>query len=64
MKWYKKPTEEEPVVPAPNDYNTAVLKLQVECTKNPDVGKGETDPTKLYNNAHGILKLRPSTLAL
>lgn len=63
LKWYKKPTEEEPHVPPPNDYNTIVLKLQVECTKNPDAKKGETDPTKLYNNAHGIPMLSPASLA-
>ncbi|KAI9770298.1 MAG: DNA-directed RNA polymerase core subunit rpc40 [Geoglossum simile] len=59
LKWYKKPTEEEPNVPPPNDYNTVVLKLQVECTRNPNAEKGETDPTKLYNNAHGNLELHP-----
>jgi RNA polymerase Rpb3/Rpb11 dimerisation domain len=59
LKWYKKPTEEEPIVPPPNDYNTVVLKLQVECTKNPNAEKGETDPTKLYNNAHGNMELHP-----
>ncbi|KAI9784124.1 MAG: DNA-directed RNA polymerase core subunit rpc40 [Geoglossum umbratile] len=52
LKWYKKPTEEDPIVPPPNDYNTVVLKLQIECTKNPNARKGETDPAKLYNNAH------------
>jgi hypothetical protein len=29
------------------------MKLNVECTLNPEAKKDEIDPTKLYNNAHG-----------
>ncbi|KAI9806860.1 MAG: DNA-directed RNA polymerase core subunit rpc40 [Piccolia ochrophora] len=52
MKWFKKPTDDDPTGSAPSDYNTVVLKLDVECTKNPDARKDEKDPTKLYHNAH------------
>ncbi|KAI9788967.1 MAG: DNA-directed RNA polymerases I and III subunit RPAC1 [Peltula sp. TS41687] len=52
LKWFKKPTEEDPVGSSPTDYNTVVMNLRVECTENKDAKKGETDPTKLYNNAH------------
>jgi DNA-directed RNA polymerase I and III subunit RPAC1 len=34
------------------DYNTIKLELKVECTKNVNAAKGETDPLKLYHNAH------------
>jgi len=34
------------------DWNTVLLKLDVECTHNKHARDGETDPTKLYNNAH------------
>ncbi|KAI9679967.1 MAG: DNA-directed RNA polymerase core subunit rpc40 [Caeruleum heppii] len=52
LKWYKKKTDEDPEESTPSDYNTIVAKLQIACTKNPDAEVGETDPTKLYNNAH------------
>lgn len=55
LKWFKKPTEEDPEGSTPSDYNTVVMGLDVECTHNPDAKKGETDPTKLYNNAHGTV---------
>jgi len=29
-----------------------MMQLQVECTRNPDAEKGETDPFKAYHNAH------------
>lgn len=52
MKWYSKPTEENPGSGAPTDYNTVVLRLEVEC-KWQEGGlqravAGETDPDKLY----------------
>jgi DNA-directed RNA polymerase I and III subunit RPAC1 len=56
LRWlrrYRKLTEEDPDGTPPMDYNTVVLHLDVECTKNPDARKGERDPTKLYHNAHG-----------
>ncbi|ORY57492.1 RNA polymerase Rpb3/RpoA insert domain-containing protein [Pseudomassariella vexata] len=34
------------------DHNTVQLSLSVECTKNKDAKPDETDPTKLYHNAH------------
>ena len=54
LKWFKKATDEDPEGSTPSDYNTVVLKLDAECTVNPDAKKGETDPKKLYNNAHGM----------
>ena len=52
LKWFKRATEEDPEASEPSDYNTLVLKLQVECTRNEKAAKHETDPTKLYHNAH------------
>lgn len=57
LKWYKKPTEEDPGSGNPSDYNTIVLKLDVEC-KWQEGGMqralaGETDPDKLYTG-HNI----------
>lgn len=35
------------------DYNTIILKLNIECTRNEEaIARGETDPRKKYNNAH------------
>ncbi|KZF26025.1 putative DNA-directed RNA polymerase I and III subunit Rpc40 [Xylona heveae TC161] len=52
LKWFKKPTEEDPEGSEPSDYNTVVMKLQVACSRNPAAARGETDPTKLFHNAH------------
>ncbi|OJJ47243.1 hypothetical protein ASPZODRAFT_96121 [Penicilliopsis zonata CBS 506.65] len=53
MRWFKKPTEDDPEGgSSPADYNTIVLHLSVECTKNPNAAPGEQDPRKLYHNAH------------
>lgn len=52
IKWYKKPTEDEPEAPPPEDHNTIVLKLQVACTRKEGVPRSETDPHKAYNDAH------------
>ena len=52
LKWFKKPTEEDPEGSEESDFNTLVLKLQAECTRNEKAAKNETDPTKLYHNAH------------
>ncbi|KAH7399612.1 DNA-directed RNA polymerase-like proteines I and III subunit RPAC1 [Pyrenochaeta sp. MPI-SDFR-AT-0127] len=54
MKWYSKPTDEDEGSGTPSDYNTVVLRLNVECTWQ-DGGlqravAGETDPDKLYIN--------------
>lgn len=42
--------------PAPDvatDRNTIVFRLQVTCTRNKKIVRGETDPERLYNNANG-----------
>ncbi|KAJ9648503.1 DNA-directed RNA polymerase core subunit rpc40 [Coniosporium tulheliwenetii] len=55
LRWYKKPTEDEPEASVPSDYNTVVLGLDVECTwheKGKERAKrGETDPKRLYVNS-------------
>lgn len=53
LKWFKKPTDQDPKGSDPCDYNTVQLSLHAECTRNPDAKKSETDPTKLYHDAHG-----------
>lgn len=53
MRWFKKATEDDPEGGSlPCDYNTVVLKLEVECTRNPDADPDEGDPRKKYHNAH------------
>ncbi len=52
LKWFKKPTDEDPEGSTASDYNTVILKLQVDCTRNEKAAKNESDPTKLYHNAH------------
>ncbi|KAH7076422.1 DNA-directed RNA polymeras-like proteines I and III subunit RPAC1 [Paraphoma chrysanthemicola] len=52
LKWYKKPTDDDEGSGTPSDYNTVILKLDVEC-KWQEGGlaravAGETDPDKLY----------------
>ncbi|KAL1972805.1 hypothetical protein VTN31DRAFT_6347 [Thermomyces dupontii] len=56
MRWFKKPTEDDPEGSTPTDYNTIVLNLDVECTKNPNAAPDEDDPRKLYNHAHVYAK--------
>lgn len=56
LKWFQKPTDEDPEGSAPSDFNTVVMKLEVEC-KWADgykemLKRGEDDPAKLYQNAH------------
>jgi DNA-directed RNA polymerases I and III subunit RPAC1 len=34
------------------DWNTVMLRLEAECTHNKHATEGETDPKKLYKNAH------------
>ncbi|CAO2657050.1 Nn.00g058530.m01.CDS01 [Neocucurbitaria sp. VM-36] len=54
MKWYSKPTDDSEGSGTPSDYNTAVLRLDVECTWQEGglqrAVMGETDPDKLYVN--------------
>ncbi|KAB8077187.1 DNA-directed RNA polymerases I and III 40 kDa polypeptide [Aspergillus leporis] len=53
MRWFKKPTEDDPESGSnPADFNTIVLRLDIECTKNPNADPEEDDPRKLYKNAH------------
>jgi DNA-directed RNA polymerases I and III subunit RPAC1 len=52
MRWFKKPSEEDPKGSEPSDFNTAVLKLSVECTVNEDASPDEEDPRIRYHNAH------------
>lgn len=52
LKFYKKPTEEDPTPGEAYDYNTVTLNLKVECTRNEEAAKAETDPHKAYHNAH------------
>jgi len=52
MKWYAKPTEEDPGSGTPTHYNTVALTLNVKCTWQEGglqrAVAGETDPDKLY----------------
>lgn len=53
MRWFKKPTEDDPDSGSnPSDFNTIVLRLDVECTVNPNAAPDEEDPRKLFNHAH------------
>lgn len=57
MKWYKKPEEgSADEAPTPYDYNTILMELKVECTRNKEAARGETDPHKAYYNAHVYAK--------
>lgn len=55
MKWFKVPTDDEKEAdPFANavDYNTVVLELKIECTRNEDADPDERDPLIKYHNAH------------
>ncbi|KAL1952581.1 hypothetical protein VTO42DRAFT_4718 [Malbranchea cinnamomea] len=53
LRWFRMPKEGDPDSGStPSDYNTIVMRLDVECTKNPNAKPDEDDPTKLYHNAH------------
>ena len=59
LKWFPKPDENalgEDKFARAYDYNTISLSLKVECTRNENAAKGETDPRKLYHNAHVYAK--------
>jgi DNA-directed RNA polymerases I and III subunit RPAC1 len=58
MKWFKKAGPDGSAASISTDYNTIVLKLDIEC-KLKDGAKaafntGERDPKILYENAHGM----------
>ncbi|KAI5307020.1 DNA-directed RNA polymerase core subunit rpc40 [Ascosphaera pollenicola] len=53
LKWVPPVNPDDPTAePELADYNTIVLRLNVECTANPDADPNEEDPTKRYHNAH------------
>jgi len=54
LRWFKKPEEgeTESLFERAMHWNTIVLNLKIECTRNEQAAKGETDPLKLYHNAH------------
>ncbi|KAK0754222.1 DNA-directed RNA polymerase [Schizothecium vesticola] len=52
LKWWKRPADGADPNNSYFDYNTVKLSLHVECTFNDDAAPGETDPTRLYHNAH------------
>ena len=58
IRFWKRPAAdaEQGEFPTSFDYNTIKLDLRVECTHNRDAAPGETDPTKLYHNAHVYAK--------
>lgn len=59
LKWWKKEDEDTPEseqFAKAYDYNTIRLSLKVECTRNPNAARGETDPLKAYHNAHVYAK--------
>lgn len=62
MKWFKKLSDEEKESLKDNpyaksyDYNTVVLELNIECTRNEDASPDERDPLVKYHNAHVYAK--------
>lgn len=59
LRWYKKfdtDAAEEDRTAAAFDYNTIILHLKIECTRNENAAKGELDPHKKYHNAHVYAK--------
>ena len=60
MRWYEKPSEENPQGGATADYNTVVLKLRAQSTWTDNaqklMAKGVTDPAKLYRGTNVYAK--------
>jgi len=57
LKWHRKVDRdagEEDL--GKNDQNTIILHLKVECKRNKEAERGETDPHKAYHNAHVYAK--------
>ncbi|KAH6650299.1 DNA-directed RNA polymerase [Chaetomium tenue] len=52
LKWWRKPTDESEINNSYYDNNTVSLRLEIQCEHNEKAAAGETDPTKLYKNAH------------
>lgn len=59
MKWREQAHEDDLDPPPSYDHDTVILKLNVECTWKDDghqkLQQGITEPTELYNHAHGKL---------
>lgn len=60
MRWYRKPSDEDPIGTTPSDYNTAVLELDVSCGWAPNaqthIKNGDTDPDKIYEDSNVYAK--------
>jgi DNA-directed RNA polymerases I and III subunit RPAC1 len=52
MKFYQKPASGQDTWSTTWDVNTVQVSLKVSCEANPNAAPGETDPKKLYHNAH------------
>ncbi|KAI0482852.1 RBP11-like subunits of RNA polymerase [Xylariaceae sp. FL0804] len=52
MQFWRKPRPDEDMYATTFDNNTVSLKLVKKCTHNKEARAGETDPTRLYHNAH------------
>lgn len=65
MKWRNKGDEDANEQPDPaTDFNTVVLKLQVECEWREGgmdlARRGEQDATKLYENTNSMILATPA----
>lgn len=59
LKWFPRPDEDttgDEQFEKAFDYNTISLSLKVECTRNENAARGETDPHKIYNHAYVYAK--------
>ncbi|KAI5294134.1 DNA-directed RNA polymerase core subunit rpc40 [Ascosphaera acerosa] len=53
LRWVAPVNPEDPTAePELADFNTVVLRLNVECSLNPAAAPDEQDPTRRYRNAH------------
>lgn len=52
LKWWRKPADESQLNNSYFDFNTVSLQLEVKCEHNEQAARDETDPTKLYKQAH------------
>ncbi|MCJ1478448.1 DNA-directed RNA polymerase core subunit rpc40 [Lambiella insularis] len=50
LKWLR--FDKDRVSKVATDWDTVILLLRIECTKNKGAKPGEDDPLKLYHNAH------------
>lgn len=57
LRWFQKPGDPDDLEKRQAfDYNTIILELKIECTRNHDAPRTETDPSKAYYNAHVYAK--------